>query len=86
MCAISRISVWSNTLLLHCIISERLAAGVLAVPYGVGGTISEANHIVLPIIDSNQICRLPCVVAVAPTNPQYGRQIPGPVPCFLCCT
>lgn len=63
MRAISRISVWSNALLLHCFIGERLAAGVLAVPYRLRDTISEANHIVFPFRALNQICFLSCVAA-----------------------
>ena len=84
MRAIPRISVWSNALLLHCFIGERLAAGVLAVPYRLRDTISEANHIVFPFRTLNQICFLSCVAAVSPTNHRYGRQIPGPEPCSLC--
>ena len=58
--SIPRVRVWSLSLLLHSTVGERLPAGVLAVPYGLWGTVREADHIVFPV--SDQICFNACVM------------------------
>lgn len=53
--AISRVCVWPDSLFLHCTVGERLATGVLAVPYSLWGTVGEADHIVFPVSVWHQI-------------------------------
>lgn len=48
VCTVSGVSVGSLALFLDCVVGECLAAGVLAVPNSLRGTVGEADHIVLP--------------------------------------
>lgn len=58
--ALAGVGYWPLVFLFDCVVGECLAAGVLAIPDGLWGTIGEADHVVLPV-RSDSINRVPGV-------------------------